>query len=93
MTFNTVVVMNEENDKRYVVLNLVINGWPSIPRTSGDRQRNGRNVLNLVINGWPSILNICYESGDFLADVLNLVINGWPSIHYDGIHNFFYKQF
>ena len=44
----------ESKDLSYV-LNLVINGWPSIPE-----ERNSfvkwYEVLNLVINGWPSIL-------------------------------------
>ena len=40
----------------YLVLNLVINGWPSI--LSGEIQMKFLGitmVLNLVINGWPSI--------------------------------------
>ena len=46
--------INKDYDKLFV-LNLVINGWPSIPITfvKGGKPRV---VLNLVINGWPSIL-------------------------------------
>ena len=36
------------------VLNLVINGWPSI-QSSGNPLEMMEAVLNLVINGWPSI--------------------------------------
>ena len=38
-----------------LVLNLVINGIPSIPDAKNDAV-NSRSVLNLVINGIPSIL-------------------------------------
>ena len=37
------------------VLNLVINGWPSIQNVEFDKIDEAI-VLNLVINGWPSIL-------------------------------------
>ena len=37
-----------------LVLNLVINGWPSILYVAGKATVDG-GVLNLVINGWPSI--------------------------------------
>ena len=61
------------------VLNLVINGWPSIPFK---RHLDGfnANVLNLVINGWPSIPLYSSLFHFFWIQVLNLVINGWPSI-------------
>ena len=36
-----------------VVLNLVINGWPSILKKY--MKSKIMEVLNLVINGWPSI--------------------------------------
>ena len=39
------------------VLNLVINGWPSIPKWKRNFLLN-LLVLNLVINGWPSIPKI-----------------------------------
>ena len=62
-----------------MVLNLVINGWPSIPSTAIDDMKDFTDVLNLVINGWPSIQKRSnFKIGQFL--VLNLVINGWPSI-------------
>ena len=55
MTFNT----KELSRNRYVyiwrVLNLVINGWPSILATINDYVAKYYGVLNLVINGWPSI--------------------------------------
>ena len=38
------------------VLNLVINGWPSIPESIRRIIAFISKVLNLVINGWPSIL-------------------------------------
>ena len=40
------------------VLNLVINGLPSIPKSSADIVSPVVMVLNLVINGLPSILEI-----------------------------------
>ena len=63
------------------VLNLVINGWPSILLYIQIFSIFFSYVLNLVINGWPSIQN-CKIVKDFIIDkfVLNLVINGWPSI-------------
>ena len=41
----------------YLVLNLVINGWPSIPESPKSEAERHYRVLNLVINGWPSIRN------------------------------------
>ena len=61
MTFNT----KELSRNRYVyiwrVLNLVINGWPSILATINDYVAKYYGVLNLVINGWPSILDSNYS--------------------------------
>ena len=37
------------------VLNLVINGWPSIQIDKVTENLYFDDVLNLVINGWPSI--------------------------------------
>ena len=37
------------------VLNLVINGMPSIPLEQKSVVKRRKNVLNLVINGMPSI--------------------------------------
>ena len=64
-----------------VVLNLVINGWPSILKWVSNLKFKNLGVLNLVINGWPSIqmLFILILVKEVLC-VLNLVINGWPSI-------------
>ena len=42
--------------RKLIVLNLVINGWPSILNAFLKTIPN-ISVLNLVINGWPSILN------------------------------------
>ena len=53
-----------------VVLNLVINGWPSIHSTSKKFIRVcGSSVLNLVINGWPSILNP--KTNDYYEQVVS----------------------
>ena len=51
-TFNT----NRENNQGYtvIVLNLIINGIPSIP-ASLEKYELERAVLNLIINGIPSI--------------------------------------
>ena len=63
------------------VLNLVINGWPSILITFvWMMEISTIQVLNLVINGWPSI-RWKKRSVRNTIWVLNLVINGWPSIH------------
>ena len=65
----------------YSVLNLVINGLPSIPdKDFVSAIGHQSTVLNLVINGLPSIQKhkrcVYWQS-----KVLNLVINGLPSIH------------
>ena len=60
------------------VLNLVINGIPSIPHKKGSKSGSPL-VLNLVINGIPSIQHTIYSMSTFNS-VLNLVINGIPSI-------------
>ena len=44
------------------VLNLVINGLPSIHKVPNIRKRVFFIVLNLVINGLPSILNKIVEA-------------------------------
>ena len=62
-----------------IVLNLVINGIPSI-HSKKESAKNGYMVLNLVINGIPSILMESVLSKDNVNEVLNLVINGIPSI-------------
>ena len=66
-----------------MVLNLVINGLPSILKTVVNTF--SEFVLNLVINGLPSIPNgaYLYDAGEFI--VLNLVINGLPSIRKSGL--------
>ena len=61
-----------------LVLNLVINGMPSILNMSITPVR-GDDVLNLVINGMPSILDKTINCLNSFI-VLNLVINGMPSI-------------
>ena len=42
----------------YIVLNLVINGIPSIQSLKKKLLKSWLEVLNLVINGIPSILHI-----------------------------------
>ena len=64
---------------QYLVLNLVINGIPSIPHEVWFILDHYFNVLNLVINGIPSI-RLFYRKGSNKYWVLNLVINGIPSI-------------
>ena len=60
------------------VLNLIINGLPSI-LTSFGVEKTVDIVLNLIINGLPSILKKDIQSY-FVLKVLNLIINGLPSI-------------
>ena len=73
-------VLNYEN----IVLNLIINGLPSIPKTFISKTTIiYHNVLNLIINGLPSIQHfdrISLKKFKF-TKVLNLIINGLPSIH------------
>ena len=64
-----------------MVLNLIINGLPSILKAKKMEDLLKDVVLNLIINGLPSIhkrqyLFLIYQI------VLNLIINGLPSIHY-----------
>ena len=68
------------------VLNLIINGIPSI-RYSVAGSITPFSVLNLIINGIPSILkeNMTYNSK--IEQVLNLIINGIPSIHNNWVKN------
>ena len=55
MTFNT-MMDTMLNHFCFQVLNLVINGWPSILNLNQIVQALFTSgVLNLVINGWPSI--------------------------------------
>ena len=61
------------------VLNLVINGMPSI-RNHTIWKKSNFEVLNLVINGMPSIQILNLNGGKNYERVLNLVINGMPSI-------------
>ena len=53
-TFNT--NRNENARKAFLVLNLIINGIPSIQRKCRCRRTIPTIVLNLIINGIPSIL-------------------------------------
>ena len=69
-----------ESYKQYVeVLNLIINGIPSI---LGEYKSmlHASEVLNLIINGIPSIQNKTIFSMKVKVVVLNLIINGIPSI-------------
>ena len=63
----------------HVVLNLIINGLPSI-HNQNYYLAKGAKVLNLIINGLPSILKNYNRNLDVLKNVLNLIINGLPSI-------------
>ena len=63
------------------VLNLIINGLPSILQIRGLKDMIFFGVLNLIINGLPSILDI-YDQENKTIYVLNLIINGLPSIHF-----------
>ena len=66
------------------VLNLVINGLPSILKELHNYNKIG-GVLNLVINGLPSIqIRVSPDMLDRYL-VLNLVINGLPSIQKWGV--------
>ena len=62
------------------VLNLIINGLPSILKLNFSSFFTFYIVLNLIINGLPSILVNVY-SYHYKVLVLNLIINGLPSIH------------
>ena len=61
------------------VLNLIINGIPSIHEKTKDAYVRKVCVLNLIINGIPSIQ--CKGGiSEIKSFVLNLIINGIPSI-------------
>ena len=80
MEYLQYIFMAENGAVPYWVLNLVINGIPSILGCVFGIFRV-MEVLNLVINGIPSIqLHKEYEQ-KVNNIVLNLVINGIPSIH------------
>ena len=64
-----------------IVLNLIINGIPSILREASGKEPL-KVVLNLIINGIPSIQKTKIDKGSVDTKVLNLIINGIPSIHY-----------
>ena len=78
-TFNTELNIFIQDINLKYVLNLIINGIPSI-RTRKDYGKIEYGVLNLIINGIPSILYA--ERGEYenACKVLNLIINGIPSI-------------
>ena len=67
----------------YRVLNLIINGIPSILSKEENMYISLIEVLNLIINGIPSIQR-CSKSCYDCFKVLNLIINGIPSIRSDG---------
>ena len=63
------------------VLNLIINGLPSIPLFSSNSFPSlSSSVLNLIINGLPSIHLRARVKAITKIVVLNLIINGLPSI-------------
>ena len=63
----------------FSVLNLIINGIPSILAADAADGADAVVVLNLIINGIPSILKECIWRRNCIQ-VLNLIINGIPSI-------------
>ena len=62
------------------VLNLIINGIPSIPYKLSDISTEKAKILNLIINGIPSIHIKEFLIEESITLVLNLIINGIPSI-------------
>ena len=67
------------------VLNLIINGIPSILKEVWETMKSTAAVLNLIINGIPSIQSDSeYVSNLIINGVLNLIINGIPSILSEG---------
>ena len=79
ITFNTYSLLLGVPVYCIFVLNLIINGLPSI-HINKSIHKLLVIVLNLIINGLPSIR---IETG-VIAEacmVLNLIINGLPSIH------------
>ena len=83
ITFNTlwnsyVLECNMENK----LLNLIINGLPSIPNVfSQNTTKKSLLILNLIINGLPSIPLINDLTRVLCCRIiLNLIINGLPSI-------------
>ena len=63
-----------------LVLNLIINGIPSILSVIVEFKNGLREVLNLIINGIPSIHGVLVWALGLITLVLNLIINGIPSI-------------
>ena len=61
------------------VLNLIINGLPSISKSTVSLPFFTNEVLNLIINGLPSIFRLLKWVWNWVR-VLNLIINGLPSI-------------
>ena len=69
------------SNKYDFVLNLIINGLPSIRLDTIMSSLFNLHVLNLIINGLPSILRKKkQELKKLFVIVLNLIINGLPSI-------------
>ena len=69
----------ERHVPELIVLNLIINGLPSILSLPICLSLIRQLVLNLIINGLPSILQVGTVT-DVIKQVLNLIINGLPSI-------------
>ena len=72
--------VNVPRESVYSVLNLIINGLPSILLKVPKDKLWKVQVLNLIINGLPSILKSEGSSVGMVKAVLNLIINGLPSI-------------
>ena len=54
-TFNTSLISSFNASRYIIVLNLIINGIPSIQKFTVNYLKNVCIVLNLIINGIPSI--------------------------------------
>ena len=81
ITFNTKLEIKEYKIRNPIsVLNLIINGLPSILRRFKMTTLFNETVLNLIINGLPSILMDQVKIIELCQEVLNLIINGLPSI-------------
>ena len=87
ITFNTIHEKEEVAEVLVDVLNLIINGLPSIQLLKVSINML-LLVLNLIINGLPSIRVIINITNNNKLNVLNLIINGLPSIqnHYVFYH-------
>ena len=80
MTFNTVGTNMEKMFKLVKVLNLVINGWPSILEVDYIEISFLENLSFKPCYKWMTFNTLERLQYLQVLMVLNLVINGWPSI-------------